>query len=140
MIQIIHCLYNIHDKLSRDFLETVPAEVPKYCFYSDINLPEVAKHYDPDSEYPYVAMLPGVLVKVPTYTTPGYSLENEIEPGVIGTIEVPQQTMHEHYAMIEPCTSWQHALDVIAIYEENIRKAEAGEIKYNPYPYEALNR
>lgn len=138
MIQLIHCLYNSHDKVSREFAETLPENFPRYCFYTQLQDPIVQEHAKEDGIYPYVGIFPSVLLRVPSYTTPSFTSEIETEPGVFVSINTPETVVEEHFRMLEPCATYQKVLDAVAAFEENIRKIESGSHMRDPYPYEFL--
>ena len=138
MIEIIHCLYNSHDKVNRDFVATVPENVSRYCFYTQLNDPAVQEHASEEGAYPYIGMFPSVLLKVPSYTIPSFTSEFESEDGVIVSNTPPEVVIEEHYRMLEPCETYEKVLQAVAVYEENIRKLETGEAIRDPYPHEFL--
>lgn len=140
MIQLIHCLYNSHDKISRDFADTVPEGVAKYCFYTQNDEPAVQEHCREDGAYPYVGIFPSILLNIPRCVVPEYTRQLEVEPGVFETVTTPEVVVEEHYKILEPCETYQKALEAIAIYEDNLRKVELGEWRYDPYPYEFLQQ
>ena len=121
MIEILNFIVNTHDKRSRDFIETLPNCVKYYCFYTQLGEPEVARHYDETSEYPYIAHFPALVVKVPAYTYHSRTVTILDENGAVELHEYPEVTIQEHYECLEPCATYEIAIQAVSKYNANLK-------------------
>lgn len=137
MIDVINFIVNTHDAANRKFVEELAERVPSFCFYTQLDTPEIARHYDPESEYPYVSQFPALLVHVAAYTIPAQTLTRTGDDGMVVTQAYPAVEVPAHFELLEPCPSYELAIQAVAMYEDNLQRIAAGEV-LNPNPMERL--
>lgn len=138
MVDAIYFLVNTHDAANRAFVESLADRLPSYCFYTQTELPDVARHYDPASDYPYVAQFPALLVHVPTYTVPAREIVVMDDSGNPVTVSYQAFDVAAHYEFLEPCATYERAMEAVALYEQNLLRIAAGEV-LDPNPRDFLS-